>query len=558
MEQTKYSLGIDYGSESGRAVLLNLSNGEIVAEAVMEYPHGVIVDKLPGLDVKLGKDWALQNPDDYVDVFVATVSDVLKQQPSIGVEDIIGIGIDFTACTMLPVKYDGTPLCKLEEYRSNPHSWVKLWKHHAAQEEANRLNDIAASRGEKFLQRYGGKISSEWLIPKIWQILNEAPEIYEASNRFIEAADWIVWQLTGNETRNACTAGYKAIWHKQDGYPDKAFFASLDPRLENLVEEKLGTVISELGDRAGGLTNEMAKRTGLLPGTAVAIGNVDAHVSVAPAGVTQPGTMLMIMGTSTCDILLDEEEHLVPGICGVVEGGAVPGLFGYESGQNAVGDIFAWFTKNCVPASYHEEALAQRISIHTLLEERAAKLEVGESGLLALDWHNGNRSILVDTDLTGLIVGLTLHSKPEEIYRALIEATAFAKKVIIDAYRNNGVRVDHLVACGGLPHKNQLLMQIYADVTGLDVAITAHLQTPAVGSAMYGAVAAGREAGGFDNIVTAAEKLARLKDKKIVPNVENHQKYEALYKEYVLLHDYFGRGENDVMKRLKAIKNSYN
>ncbi|MBA4493036.1 ribulokinase [Paenactinomyces guangxiensis] len=551
----RYSIGVDYGTESARAVLVNLTTGEVVASAVKNYPDGVITDELPGLGVKLEQDWALQNPNDYIEVFVDTISSLLLQTKNgVSPADIIGIGIDFTSCTMLPVKQDGTPLCNLPVWRNNPHSWVKLWKHHAAQEEANRLNEVAKQMNDSFLPRYGGKISSEWLFPKIWQILNEAPELYEAADRFIEAGDWLVWQLTGRETRNACTAGYKAIWHKQKGYPDKDFFKKLDLRLENVVDEKLSRDILPLGAKAGKLTRQIAEKTGLPTGIAVAAANVDAHVSAPAASVIQPGQMLMIMGTSTCDILLGTEEKMVPGMCGVVEDGAIPGYFAYEAGQSAVGDIFAWFVENGVPPGYHQEAHEKGINIHQLLEEKAALLQPGESGLLALDWHNGNRSVLVDADLSGLILGCTLDTKPEEIYRALIEATAYGKRLIIETFEQHGVPVNQLVACGGLPYKNKMLMQIYADVIGKEVFVAEHLHTPAVGSAMFGAVAAGKTAGGFDTIVEAAEKIAKVKPEKIKPIKRNVAVYEFLYQEYKRLHDYFGRGDNNVMKRLKQLK----
>lgn len=553
----KYSIGVDFGTESARAVLVNLATGEVVASAVKNYPDGVITKELPGLNVKLEQDWALQNPNDYIEAFAETVSNLLRQtRNEVSPSDIVGIGIDFTSCTMLPVKRDGTPLCNLPAWKSNPHSWVKLWKHHAAQEEANRLNEAAKHMKDSFLPRYGGKISSEWLFPKIWQILNEAPEIYQEADRFIEAGDWLVWQLTGRETRNACTAGYKAIWHKKKGFPDREFFKSLDPRLENVVDEKLSRDIRPLGSKAGELTKEMAEKTGLPPGIAVAVANVDAHVSAPAAGVIKPGAMLMIMGTSTCDILLGTEEKIVPGMCGVVEDGAIPGYFAYEAGQSAVGDIFAWFVENGVPPAYHWEAEEKGINIHRLLEEKASLIQPGESGLLALDWHNGNRSVLVDADLSGLILGCTLNTKPEEIYRALIEATAYGKRLIIETFEHHGVPVNQLVACGGLPFKNQLLMQIYADVTGREIAVAEHLHAPAVGSAMFGAVAAGKAAGGFDTIVEAAEKIAKVKPEKVKPIKRNVEVYEQLYQEYKRLHDYFGRGENNVMKRLKQLKRS--
>ncbi len=553
MSDRKYAIGVDFGTESGRVVLVDVADGREIATAVHTYANGVIDEKLPDSGVRLEPDWALQDPNDYLEVFKQAIPAVLKAS-GVDPEDVIGLGIDFTACTMLPTKADGTPLCFLPEWRDNPHAWVKLWKHHAAQPEANKLNEIARELGYTFLDRYGNKISSEWFFPKAWQILDEAPEVYQAAERLIEGADWVVWQLTGVEKRNACTAGYKAIWSKREGFPSNEFFKALDPRMEHIIDEKMSRDIYPLGVKAGGLTEEAARWTGLKPGTAVAIANVDAHVSVPAATVTQPGRMVIIMGTSNCHMVLGTEERTVPGMCGYVEDGIVPGFFGYEAGQSCVGDHFAWFAENCVPAAYEQEAKARGLDIHRLLEEKAARLQTGESGLLALDWWNGNRSVLVDVDLTGMLLGATLATRPEEIYRALIEATAYGTRIIIETLEGNGVPVNEIVATGGLPDRNKLLMQIYADVSGRPIHIADTSQGGALGSAMHGAVAAGKEAGGYDSILEASERMARLRDEAYQPIVEDKAAYDQLYAEYVTLHDYFGRGANDVMKRLKALR----
>jgi L-ribulokinase len=553
MSDRKYAIGVDFGTESGRAVLVEVADGREIANAVHSYANGVIDEILPGTGIRLEPDWALQDPNDYLEVFKQAIPAVLAEG-GVNPEDVVGLGIDFTACTMLPTKADGTPLCFLPEWRDNPHAWVKLWKHHAAQPEANKLNQTAHELGYTFLDRYGGKISSEWFFPKAWQILDEAPQVYEVADRLIEAADWVVWQLTGVEKRNACTAGYKAMWSKREGYPPNAFFKALDPRMEHIIDDKMSGVIHSLGDKAGGLTDEVAGWTGLKPGMAVAIANVDAHVSAPAATVTEPGRMVIIMGTSNCHMVLGTEEHLVPGMCGYVEDGIVPGLFGDEAGQSCVGDHFAWFVENCVPAAYEREAEARSVDVHQLLEEEAAQLKPGESGLVALDWWNGNRSVLVDVDLTGMLLGATLATRPEEIYRALIEATAYGTRIIIETFEAHGVPVNEIVATGGLPDRNKLLMQIYADVTGRPIHIAATHQGGALGSAMHGAVAAGKAAGGYDTIFDAARQMARLRDEAYHPVAENKQVYDRLYEEYVTLHDYFGRGANDVMKRLKQLK----
>jgi L-ribulokinase len=555
MRGETFAIGIDFGTESGRAVLVDCADGTEWGTSVYAYPNGVIDERLPSPHdgIVLEPDWALQDPADYVRTVQGTVPAVLAET-GVDPAKVIGVGIDFTACTMLPTLADGTPLCQLDELRAEPHAWVKLWKHHAAQPEADRINDVAAGRNEPWLERYGGRISSEWFFAKALQILDEAPEVYARADRLIEAADWIVWQLTGVETRNSCTAGYKAMWSKQDGFPGEAYFAALDPRFEHVVDEKLSRRVVPIGDRAGGLSPQAAAWTGLRAGTAVAVANVDAHVSAPAATVTRPGTMVAIMGTSICHILLGDRLAQVRGMCGVVEDGVVPGLFGYEAGQSAVGDIFAWFVESSVPASYHELAASRGVDIHEVLAQEAALLRPGESGLLALDWWNGNRSVLVDADLQGLLVGMTLATRPPEIYRALIEATAFGTRVIIESFENAGVAVDEVVACGGLPERNKLLMQIYADVTGRTFRVAASRQAPALGSAMFGAVAAGAEAGGYDSIVAASERMGRLGEESYVPDPASREIYDALYGEYLALHDLFGRGGSNVMRTLKRIR----
>jgi L-ribulokinase len=550
-----YSVGVDFGTESGRAILVDVASGAELATAVYEYENGVIDHHLPAPDddVRLEPDWALQDPEDYLRTFQVTIPAVLAQS-GVDPADLVGIGIDFTACTMLPTTADGVPLCTLQEYRREPHAWVKLWKHHAAQPEADRINAVAAERGELWLPRYGGKISSEWFYSKALQILDEAPEIYSAADRLIEAADWVIWQLTDVETRNNTTAGYKAIWSKQDGFPADAYFAALDPRFEHVVDDKMSRRISSVGQRAGDLSARAAEWTRLRPGTPVAIANVDAHVAAPAATVTKPGTMVAIMGTSTCHIVLGDQTATVEGMCGVVEDGVVPGLFGFEAGQSGVGDIFAWFFDHAVPAGLRDLAGQRHVDVPDLLEQEAAEVRPGESGLLALDWWNGNRSVLVDGDLTGLLIGATLATKPPEIYRALIEATAFGTRAIIDAFESNGVAIDDIVACGGLPERNRLLMQIYADITGREFKLAASSQTPALGSAMFGAVAAGGARGGYDSIVEAADRMARLREESYRPDPKHRAIYNDLYADYRELHDYFGRAGNDVMKRLKAIR----
>ena len=549
---SKYTIGIDFGTQSARALVVEVSTGRELMYATMEYPHNVMDETLPD-GQKLPPDWALQHPQDYLNCIAHVIPEAM-QKSGVEAKDIIGVGIDFTACTMIPVRADGTPLCFMEEYKANPHAWIKLWKHHAAQDEANRLNEIAQERGEAFLARYGGKISSEWMFPKIWQTLNEAPEIYDAADRFMEAADWVIWQLTGNEARNACTAGYKAMWHKKEGYPSKEFLRALDPRLENVVQEKLSEQIFPAGSKAGEVTESAAVWCGLEAGTAVSVANVDAHVAMPAVGITEPGKMLMIMGTSTCHMLLGTEEKIVPGMCGVVEDGILPGFLGYEAGQSCVGDHFEWLVEQTVPAVYSDEAKERGMNIHDLLTEKASKLKIGESGLLALDWWNGNRSVLVDADLSGVMLGMTLQTKPEEMYRALIEATAYGTRMIVDTFDQYGIPIDELYACGGIAEKNAMMMQIYADVTGREIRIGRSSQSPALGSAMFGAVAAGAEKGGYGSIFDAARAMGGVKDIVYKPDPQSVAAYNLLYAEYARLHDLFGRGGDNVLKNLREIR----
>lgn len=543
-----YTIGIDFGTESGRAVLVDTRDGREIASAVHPYGNGVIDQHLPGSSKPLPPDWALQDPNDYVEVVRQTVPAVLRES-GVSPDDVVGVAVDFTACTMLPTKADGTPLSNLPEWRDNPHAWVKLWKHHASQPQADQINETARRMGESWLPKYGGKISSEWFFSKALQILQEAPEVYAAADRLIEAADWIVWQLSGVETRNACTAGYKAMV-QGDQYPSREYFAALDERFADVVDEKMSRDFAPLGGRAGGLTEQMAQWTGLKPGIAVAVANVDAHVTVPAVKVTHPGSMVIIMGTSNCHMLVGEQDMTVEGMCGVVKGGILPGYYGFEAGQSGVGDIFAWFVNNAVPPEYHDAAKQAGMGLHEYLTQEAEKQKPGEHGLVALDWWNGNRSTLVDADLTGLLIGATLGTRAPDIYRALIESTAYGTREIVESFERESVPVNEIVAAGGLPEKNRMLVQIYADVTGKPIKLAASSQSPALGSAMHAAVAAGV----YPDIEAAAEKMGKVRDEVVRPIAENKAVYDKLYAEYSTLYTYFGRGENDVMKRLKKIK----
>lgn len=544
--QESYVIGIDYGTLSGRAVVVRVSDGAELASAVVEYPHGVVERTLPGSAHRLPPEWALQVPEDYRQVLKQAVPAAVAQA-GINPADVKAIGTDFTACTMVPTTVDGTPLCELPEWANQPHAFVKLWRHHAAQPQAERINELARARNESWLPRYGGLISSEWEFAKGLELLEEAPDVYAAMDHWVEAADWIVWQLTGNYVRNACTAGYKGIL--QDGhYPSTDFLAALNPGFAGFVADKLEHPIGRLGDAAGGLSTQAAAWTGLPVGIPVAVGNVDAHVSAPAAKAVNPGQMVAIMGTSTCHVMSSAQLREVPGMCGVVDGGIIPGLYGYEAGQSGVGDIFGWFIKNSVPASYLAKAAKKGVGIHEYLTILAERQSIGEHGLVALDWHSGNRSVLVDHELSGVVVGQTLATRPEDGYRALLEATAFGARVIVETFNKAGVPVTEFIVAGGLM-KNQLLMQIYADVLNMPLSTIGSNQGPALGSAIHAAVAAGL----YPDIRAASNAMGSVNQGVVSPIAVNVAAYNALYAEYCHLHDYFGRGGNDVMHRLKAI-----
>jgi L-ribulokinase len=518
-----YVVGVDFGTLSARALVVRISDGAELGTAVHDYAHGVIDRQLAGYD--LPPDWALQDPQDYIEALGSAVPAAIRDA-GVSPAQIIGIGTDFTASTCMPTTKTGTPLCQLPGLGARPHAYPKLWKHHAAQPHADRINRLAREQNQPWLNRYGGKISAEWQFAKALQLLDEDPDLYARADRWIEAADWIVWQLTGCETRNACTAGYKGIYQDK-AYPSEQFLGTLDP---GFATDKLAHPISPLGGRAGSLTQKAAELTGLPAGIAVAVGNVDAHVTVPACGTVRPGTMVAIMGTSTCHVMnAQSSEHSVltevPGMCGVVDGGIAAGLWGYEAGQSAVGDIFAWFTR--LTGRSHEELTAE-----------AAPLE---PTLVALDWLGGNRSVLVDASLSGVIAGLTLATTPAEIYRALLESTAYGTRMIMDTFAASGVPVSELVVAGGLV-QNDLLMRIYADVTRRPLSVITSAQAPALGSAIHAAVAAGS----YPDITAAAAVMGRRARDAYLPDPARAAVYDELYAQYVQLHDYFGR-ENDIL-----------
>ncbi len=549
-----YVLGIDFGTLSGRCVLLDTRTGEEVASATHTYAHGVMDKTLPD-GTPLAPHTALQHPEDYLDVLRTTIPAVL-QKAAASPEAVAGIGWDFTACTVLPVDADGTPLCMIPAFAAEPHAYVKLWKHHAAQCEADCINALATLRHEPWLPRYGGRISSEWLLPKLLETLEKAPDVYTATYRYMEAADWLSLVLTGTETHSAAHAGYKALWDAETahaptyGYPTPDFLSALHPALTNAVGTVISPDVRTMDKNAGTLTASGATLCGLLPGTPVALPMIDAHAALPAIGIARPGEMAMILGTSTCHILHASEPKPVPGICGYVQDGVIPGLCTYEAGQPCTGDMLDHFVRNATPAAYTAEADARGISLHELLTERAARLSPGESGLVALDWFNGNRTPLQDADLSGLILGLTLDTTPEAIYRALIESTAYGTRLIFDTFRDSGIPITRITAAGGIARKNPLLMQIYADILGQDIAVAGTTQAAARGAAIYAAVAGGL----YPDLPTAIEQLSVPDAITYHPNPAHAVIYDTLYHAYKTLHRHFGEGQIDIMKQLHALR----
>lgn len=541
----QFTIGVDFGTLSGRALLLDARSGKTVASAVMEYPHGVMDRTLPD-GTPLPAQSALQHPQDYLDVLSATVHRVMREG-GVSPEQIAGIALDFTSCTLIATREDGTPLCFEEKFQSRPQAYVKLWKHHASQNEAIRMTEIAEKRGESWLAIYGGKFSPEWALPKILETLNRDPEVYHETAHFCEAGEWLTSLLCGEEVRAAAFAGFKFCWNERTGYPSEDYLCAVDPRLSGLVGTKLSTHIRTVEKRAGLLCAHGAELTGLLPGTPVALPMLDAEAAMPALGVMAPGVMMLILGTSGVQLVHDERMLEIPGICGAVNSGVVPSLCTYEAGLGGLGDVFDWFVHNCVPEQYAVAARDSGRSIHAYLRGLAEKLAVGESGLIALDWLNGNRSILQDADLSGMILGLHLGTRPEEIYRALIEATAFGMRRTLENYVNHGLLVHEIRASGGIAQKDPMLMQIYADVLGREIRVIDTDQAGALGSAIYAAVAGGL----YSNPVEASEHLAVRKATLWTPKAENVAAYEDLYREYCRLYDYFGTGGNDVMKRLR-------
>src|SRR5688572_15663082 len=545
---TKYSIGFDFGTESVRALVVDIKDGHVAGQSSSAYKHGVIDVQLPDGNVALPPDYALQHPQDWLDSASEACRAAVKSSGA-SADQVIGIGVDFTSCTMLPAFADGTPVCFFERFTRVPLAYPKLWKHHGAKAEADRINQVARERNEPWLARYGGTIGLEWFFPKVLETLNHEPGVYDIADVWLEAGDWFVWQLTSgpfpdcntkNLVRSTCQAGYKAQWNAQSGYPSKEFFAALRPRLADVIEKKMCGTLKAPGAAAGGLTERAAELLGLRAGIPVSAAIIDAHAGVPGAGVASPSTMVLVLGTSACHMMNSRIEQLAPGIAGVVEDGILPGYFGYETGQASVGDAFAWFVDTF------------NLS-HETLSREAANLPPGSGGVMALDWLNGCRTPLMDANLSGAFVGLTLGTTPAQMYRALIEATAFGLRWVVGTLRQAGVPVRRFVASGGLPNKSPLLMQIYADVLNERIALAESDESVSLGAAILGCLAAGESVTGYAQASQAIHAMARQREDMLYrPDLHARKAYDELYKLYRTLSDPAGPLATS-MRRLREV-----
>lgn len=528
---SKYAIGIDFGTLSGRILVLDIENHKECCTRVVDYPHGVI-DKQIG-EFKLLDNWALQDPKDYL-LVLSSIENLLKEN-QINVNDILSIGIAFTSSTILPVNDKGLPLCFDEKFKNKPHAYVKLWKHHAAQNQADRINKVANETNQSFIKRYGGIVSSEWQLPKIMEIMEEDEEVFNATSLFIEAGDWIVQMLTGEFYGSICQAGYKGLYHDKEKYPSPDFLKLLDSKLVSIYESKVLRDIKPVGSTAGVVNERGSKISGLRIGTNVSVAMIDAHSAVPATGISKSNEMLLIMGTSTCHLINHDKEVFVPGISGYVYEGMLPNLFGYEAGQAAVGDIFNWFVENYISDKYLAEADKKNMTIHEFLTDKCINLLNKETKLVALDWWNGCRTPLGNSNLTGVITGLNLHTAPEEIYLALIEATAFGTKKIIETFSTYGIPIEKIVISGGIASKNQMITQIYANVLEREIIIANTMYPGALGASIYSLLSI--EPFSLDVVKTI--QTYKSKNQTIIQPEFKSEYYNCKYSKYIELFEFF-------------------
>lgn len=544
MSLVKTSIGLDFGTLEARAQLRTL-DGALLAESAFRYPHGVITGCLSD-GTPLPDGAALQHPQDYIDAIDALIPALFQDGADPG--NVLGIGVDFTQCTMMPVGSDGTPLCFDARFASEPMAYAKLWRHHSAQAQADRLTQVARDRGESFLNFSGGIIYAELMFPKILETYERAPEVYESADRFVELADWVPQYLTGAQRRSSSIAGCASLWDPQTGYPEAAFFDAASPGFSSVLHKMRGELVP-VGQPIGRLRSDMARRLGLPAGIPVAAGLGDCQAAFLGAGLSEPGVLLSVMGTSSCDMLIDPMRRPIPGMYGVSCDSMVPGFYGYEAGQATMGDLFGWFSHHWVPAAYEQAAKDAGLSIFDYLNRRVEGRDPASSGLLALDWWSGNRTVLLNTDLSGLLVGMTTQTQCEDVYLALVQALSFGKRRIVEQFNQYGVPIDKLCVTGGVAEKNPFLMQTFADVIGIPVETSQVENGSCTGSCVYGALAGG----GYSDFGEAARRMGSNIGRVYEPNETRRQTYNTLYALYLQLHDYFGL-QSPLMKQLRELR----
>ncbi len=540
----KYVMGLDFGTLSVRAVIIDALTGKEAASAVCEYEHGVMDRALPN-GAPISRGMALEVPADYIKSMREVIARSLADA-SLMPDEIAGIGVDFTASTVVCIDKNGRPMCEYEEFSGDENAYAKLWKSVSATYEAQRMTEVARERGERWLDIYGGYVSPEYLFPKVYQTLRGSPRLYECTDKFMEAGDWIVLLLTGKHTAGICTAGFKAMWNAENGFPSNEYFCAVDTRLSGIVGTKVCDGICASGAAAGYVSANGAQLFGLCEGTAVCASVMDAHAGMPALGICGTAELMLILGTSAGYVINSEHKTAARGICGYTLGGIYEGLYTYDQSQRCFGDVLERFVEKFLPESYKEAARERGLNIHAYLRERAQALRIGESGLMVLDWFLGSKSTFADDALSGLILGLRLTTTPEEIYRALLEGAAYGARMIIENYTTHGIAVEKIIASGGIALKDSLLMQIMSDVIGLPISVSESAQACACGSAIFASVAAKIH----PDIKTAAHVMASPVARVYTPVKENVGKYDELYAEYKTLCGYFALGENGVMKRL--------
>jgi len=545
----KYSIGIDFGTGSGRVLIIDIKTGSIIGMSVIHFKNEKVKENLANVDVPY--TFALQDPTEYIRVLKEGIPEAIKNA-KIHKSQIVGLGIDATSASILLTDNQFKPLSEYQILKKEPHSYLKLWKHHGANKEAEKMLEVARNNKSRWLGNYGFNVNSEWMIPKVLELINHAPNIVKKAAHIMEVGDWLTSKLIEENVRSNCSRGFKTFWNEEEGFFYE-YYKKVDSQLPKIINEKLEGRLVKIGEKAGHISTKMSTELGLPANLPIAPSIIDAHASLLGIGSTQKNELTMVMGTSTCHLMLHDEQKQIPGISGNVKDAIIPNLFAYEAGQSAVGDLFN-HVANRAPKSYLDEAKNRKMHIYELLEEKASLKSPGQTGLIALDWHNGNRSILSDSKLRGVLIGETLNTKIEDIYKAYMEATAFGAKMIINNYEEWGMQIDKVFACGGIPQKNELLMQIYADILNRPIHVSASYYAPAIGAAILGSVA-GRE---HETVVEAVHDMKQPISKTVHPISQNVKNYQKLFEIYKTIHDYYGLQSHDIMQQLDELTHQQN